>query len=156
MVSVSNVKCGMGGTTNLIGHTSINLIKLKHSINKRFYIYYIYTIKTGDIMDNNSASFTLKIIDKIKIELKEIEELNSYSEMKKRIRMLLKCIDDDTIGDKSAFLEIIYCKLKESKDSNPKLNTSLYLLYRNLIDDRISIQEAQKLFSMYIAEYEVL
>jgi hypothetical protein len=110
--------------------------------------------KDGDILNNNSASLTLKFIEKIKIQLKEIEELNSASEMRNRIKILLKCIDDETVGDKSTFLEIIYCKLKDTKGNNPQLNTSLYLLYRNLVDDRISIQEAQKLFNMYINEYE--
>jgi hypothetical protein len=107
-------------------------------------------------MNNSSASFTFKIIENIKIELKEIEKLNSASEMRNRIKKLLETIEDDTIGDKSAFLEIIYSKLKETRDINPQLNTAFYLLYRNLMEDKISILEAQKLFNMYINEYETI
>lgn len=107
-------------------------------------------------MNNSSADFALRVIEKIKTELKEIKELNSAYEMRNRINMLLKYIDDDTTGDKSAFLDIIFIKLKEAKDINPQLNASLYLLYRNLSDDKITIQEAQKLFDMYINEYEFL
>lgn len=100
---------------------------------------------------NNYYDRVLKIIQS---ELKDIETLNSSFEIKDRIHKLLDFIDQETLNNRTVFQEMLYSKIKETNGKNPELNTYLYLLYRNLIEDKITIQEAKKLYEMYLKEYK--
>lgn len=108
----------------------------------------------GESMGNNDSEITaFKIIDNIRMKLEEIEVLASISEIKQRIRELIEVIDDETLNDKSVFMEKIYCKVKETSGVNEQLNTYMYLLYRSLGEGKISVKEAERLYDMYVNEY---
>lgn len=111
-------------------------------------------MEMGEIMNRiNSKGFSFRILEIIQSELKEIETLNSVYEVKDRIHKLLDFIEQETLNNKTVFEEELYSKIKETNGINPELNTYLYLLYRNLAEDKISIHEARRLYEMYLKEY---
>jgi hypothetical protein len=101
----------------------------------------------------NSESMAFKIILRIKNELQDIEAMDSAREIKGKILDVLKFIDEDVFESKKMLLDVIHDKIKETRDRKPDLNTQLYILYRNLAEEKITPEEAQKLYEMYIMEY---
>lgn len=109
----------------------------------------------GEIMDKeHEEGFYINIIEKIHRDLKYIDSLSSVSDMKEKINEMIRFIDDETLNNKGIFEEIIGLKLKETANKNPELNTHLYILYRNLNQNKISIQEAKKIYKIYLKEYQ--
>lgn len=102
--------------------------------------------------NNNSENSALKIIERIQSELREVELMCSQHIIKEKLHKLLDYIDTE-IGDNRIILaDKIYTKVKETKHISPELNTNFYLLYRNLVNDKITIQEAQNIYDMYVKE----
>ncbi len=52
--------------------------------------------------------------------------------------------------DNISLKEKISSKMKETKNSDPNMNANLYILYRNLVNGRITEEEALELYNMYI------
>ena len=106
-----------------------------------------------EFMDKDySESFAFKIIEKVQVELSEIEISCSDYIIKERIHELLEFIKSETPSYKIKFAEIIYSKIQETKGLHSDLNLDFYLLYRNLVKGKISTDEAHNLYDMYIKE----
>lgn len=103
--------------------------------------------------NNNSEVFAVQILEKVQLQLKEIEILSTDYRIKEKIHKLLDFIELETSNTKAEFAEIVHSKVKETKALYPELSTYLYLLYRNLMQGKISLQEAQSLYEMYMKEY---
>ncbi|MBL4938041.1 hypothetical protein JK636_20220 [Clostridium sp. YIM B02515] len=105
-------------------------------------------------MSNIEAeSYTLKIIEKVYAELKNIEiDCTDYI-IKEKIHNLVDLVEKETLENKTIFIEMVKSKVKETRGVNSELNTYFYLLYRNLTEGRIGIKEAQTLYDMYIKEF---
>ncbi|GLC30857.1 hypothetical protein [Clostridium omnivorum] len=103
--------------------------------------------------NNNSEVFAIQILEKVQLQLKEIEIISTDYRIKEKIHKLLDYIDLETSNTKAEFAEMIHLKVKETKPLHPELSTYLYLLYRNLMQGKISLQEAQGLYEMYMKEY---
>lgn len=101
---------------------------------------------------DDSEKFAFKIIEKIQIELSEIEVLCSDYILKERIHSLLAFIQNEPPNHRKIFAEMIYAKIQETKGLHPDLNLDFYLLYRNFIEGKISTVEAKSLYEMYIKE----
>jgi len=101
---------------------------------------------------DGSENFAFKLIEKVQVELSEIEVLCSDYILKERIHALLEFIQTETPSNKKLFTEMIYSKIQETKALYPDLNLNFYLLYRNFVEDKISSKEAQNLYEMYIKE----
>ena len=97
-------------------------------------------------------SFTLKLIEKIQQELKNIDSICTDYLVNERIHNLLEFIEKETSENKGIFTEMILSKIKETRRTNPELNTDFYLLYRNVIEGKITMKEAQVLYDMYVKE----
>jgi hypothetical protein len=106
----------------------------------------------GFMNKNDSESSALKIIEKVQVELSEIEALCSDYILKERIRKLLEFVQSETPGYKITFSEMIYSKIQETKGLHSDLNLDFYLLYRNFVEGKTSTLEAQNLYEMYIKE----
>jgi hypothetical protein len=109
----------------------------------------------GNMSGKKLNGFELEIIKRIKDELKEMDNITSINEIKGKIHGLLDYIEDEISSDKEAFEDMIYLKVKETSGINPDLNTHLYMLYRNLTQNKISLHEAQKIYQMYLTEYAI-
>lgn len=104
--------------------------------------------------DRNNDDFYINIIQKLHVDLKYIDSLSSTSEIRKKISDLINFIDDETLNNRNVFEEIINLKIKETSGTNPELNAQLYILYRNLNQNKIPLQEARRLYKIYLKEYE--
>jgi hypothetical protein len=102
-----------------------------------------------------SENSSIRILQKVQSQLKQIEDMGSVQEIKKEIHELLGFIEQESMENKAVLEEMIHIKIKETSGVNPEVNTYLYLLYRNLIQDKVSINEAQKLYKMYVKEYDI-
>jgi hypothetical protein len=102
--------------------------------------------------DINSESSSLKTLEKIQIELSQIEVLCSDYALKERIQKLLEFIKRETPSSKIVFSEMIYSKIVATKGIYPDLNLSFYLLYRNFAEGKISSEEAQNLYEAHLNE----
>lgn len=103
--------------------------------------------------NNNSEVFAIQILEKVQLQLKEIEIMSTDYRVKEKVHKLLDYIDLETSNNKVEFAEMVYSKIKETKPLYPELSTYLYLLYRNLMQGKVSLQEAQGLYEMYMKEY---
>lgn len=100
----------------------------------------------------DSDSFTLKLVEKIYKELKNIEIDCSDYIVKEKLHNLIDLIEKETLENKIIFTEMIRAKVKETRGVNSELNTYFYLLYRNITEGKISMKEAQTLYDMYVKE----
>jgi hypothetical protein len=105
---------------------------------------------------NNSKvdKSTLKVLEKVQAKLKEIELQCIDYETKEKLSSLIDFIDGETSDSKTVFTEMIYNKVKETRGISSELNTYFYLLYRNLEQDKVSLEEAHRLYDMYVKEFE--
>lgn len=101
---------------------------------------------------NAIESLSLKIVERIEDDLREIELICTDIFVKEKIHNILEYIEQETKDNKSLLEDLIKEKVKETKTWSPELNTNFYMLYRNFIDGRISVKEAQALYDMYVKE----
>lgn len=102
---------------------------------------------------DNTTGFSLKIIEKIQLELKEIELICADYAVKEKIHKLLELIELETEDNKIILSELILDKIRETKGNNSELNTNFYMLYRKLCENKISVLEAKGIYEMYTKEY---
>jgi hypothetical protein len=109
----------------------------------------------GETMNNSKTDKSmLKILEKVQNKLKEMELSCPDYETKEKLLNLIDFIEEETSDSKTIFAEMVYNKVKETRGVSSELNTYFYLLYRNLEQDKVSLEEAQKLYNMYVKEFE--
>jgi hypothetical protein len=107
----------------------------------------------GGIMgENHFDSMSLKIIEKIQLDLRETELLCSDYLVKEKIHKILEYIEQETTDNKMVLEDLIKEKIKETRGINSELNTSFYFLYRNFLEEKITIQDAKDMYEMYSKE----
>lgn len=62
------------------------------------------------------------------------------------IQIINKVFEDNL----TTLIEKIEQKMKDVRYSDPEMNASLYILYRKLVDEKISAKDAAALFEIYI------
>ena len=100
--------------------------------------------------NNNQVSIGVDAIERITRELKEISLLCSDTHLEMKIDEL-QCFVTSILGQGNKFSaeDLIFEKMVEVKHMNPDLHLKLYMLYRNLVSNRISEEDA-------IASFEIL
>jgi len=96
----------------------------------------------------------LDILQKVKEGIREIMVLADDKNLRKKAGDLLNLLEDKPVVKIDSLYEMIQEKMKETRYSNSDLNVSLYLLYRKLIDEKITEKEALDTFEMYMKEEE--
>jgi len=96
----------------------------------------------------------LDILLKVKSGIREIMVLADDKNLRKKASELLNLLEDKPMIKVNSLYEMIEDKMKETKYTNSELNVNLYLLYRKLIDEKISEKEALDTFEMYMKEEE--
>lgn len=111
----------------------------------------------GELMGkDNSEGLTLKILEKVKSDLMDIETLCSDYFIKEKLHKIVNFIEQETFNSKVVFEEMIFKKVKETRSVSSELNTNFYLLYRKFKENKISMQEAQTIYEMYLKELEII
>jgi len=96
----------------------------------------------------------LDILQKVKSGIREILVLSEDKNLRKKADELLNLLENKPVVKIDSLYEMIEEKMKETKYSNSQLNVSLYLLYRKLVDQKISEKEALDTFERYMKEEE--
>jgi hypothetical protein len=104
--------------------------------------------------DSKSKSSTLKVLEEVKNKLSEIELYCLDYTTKEKVHNLISFIEDETTNSKTVFADMIYDKVKETHGVSSELNINFYLLYRNLQQDKISLEAARRLYDMYVKDSE--
>lgn len=103
-----------------------------------------------DLDDEEKILISKSCIQKIKLGLKTIRLNEKNKNLKKEASQMLDMIEQELTDDSESLEEKILDKMKETKNSDPDMNANLYILYRNLVNDKISQEQALQLYTMYI------
>ena len=107
--------------------------------------------RVGRSLDQNEkVLISRECIEKIRTELKIIKVNTNNRNFKKDVSKLLDMLESELNYDNISLKEKIFSKMKETKNSDPNMNANLYILYRNLVNGRITEEEALELYNMYI------
>ena len=107
--------------------------------------------RVGRSLDQNEkVLISRECIEKIRTELKIIKVNTNNRNFKKDVSKLLDMLESELNYDNISLKEKISSKMKETKNSDPNMNANLYILYRNLVNGRITEEEALELYNMYI------
>lgn len=90
------------------------------------------------------------MLKKIQSRAKEIELITKDKSIAQNAEEIVEIINDIFKDNFTTLLEKIEQKMKEVKHSDPEMNASLYILYRKLVDKKISDENAATLFDVYI------
>jgi len=96
----------------------------------------------------------MEMLEKIKAGIKEIIILSDNKKVRKKAEELSELLEDKEIMEVKSLYERIKEKMKKTKYSNSELNVNLYLLYRNLVEEKITEEEALDTFEMYMKAEE--
>lgn len=103
----------------------------------------------------NSVLIKIESIDKIIKDLKEISLLCLEPQLEEKIKDLQTFVTG-ILGpiNKLSIEDLIFEKMVEVKHINPDLHLKLYMLYRNLVSERISEIDARISFENLLERYQ--
>ncbi len=105
-------------------------------------------------MEKKKVYIENDIIEKILFELKEIKDCSTEDTLKIRLSNVIKTLSKASNCNMDKLLEdMIYEKMRESMNNNPELHSKLYMLYRSLVDGKVSEEAAKQLFETYLQMY---
>jgi phosphotransacetylase len=93
--------------------------------------------------------------ERIRAEINMLSIICTDDVVKKRLIELSNHLNEMTNSQNINIEEMIEKKLVETKRTDKDLNASLYILYQNLKREKISVEDAKRLFEDYLrlAEY---
>jgi len=98
----------------------------------------------------------VEAIEKIIKDLKEISLLCYEPDLKIKIEELQSFVTSIFgLGNKLSVEDVIFEKMVQVKHANPDLHLKLYMLYRNLVSDRISEVDAMASFENFLGLFEL-
>ncbi|MBK5240396.1 hypothetical protein [Clostridium sp.] len=103
---------------------------------------------------NEQITISVQQAEEIIEKLKQISSLCCESNLKTKIEVLQSFVSSilNPAGELSV-QEVIYEKMVEVKLSNPDLHLKLYMLYRNLMNSKISEIDAMDSFENALSMY---
>lgn len=105
-------------------------------------------------MDKKVITIDFESLEKIILELKDIEKLTPDGAIKIRLNHVINNIESITGMSSDSPLEVrILKKMNEARVNNVELHTKLYILYRNLTEGRVSLSEAEEMYELYLEMY---
>lgn len=103
---------------------------------------------------NEKITITVQQAEEIIEELNKISELCFEPKLKKKIEGLQNFVSSVlNPGNELSIQEVIYEKMVEVKRDNPDLHLKLYMLYRNLMNGKISEIDAMESFENALSMY---
>ncbi|MBE6068709.1 MAG: hypothetical protein E7211_13590 [Clostridium lundense] len=90
------------------------------------------------------------ILIKIRSRAQTIKSLCKDKALVKEADEILDLISKELSKDTETVMEKIQQKMRETKTLNPDLNADLYIVYRNLIKNKITEEDALALYKMYL------
>jgi hypothetical protein len=108
-------------------------------------------------VDNDEKILISKqCIDRILSGLKTIKINEKNKLIRRQVSDMLNMIDTELNYGNLSLEDKILKKMKETKGSDPDMNANLYILYQNLVNGRISKEQALDSYNIYskIEPYE--
>ena len=103
---------------------------------------------------NEKITITVQQAEGIIEELNKVSVLCFEPKLKKKIEGLQSFVSSVlSPGNERSIQEVIYKKMVEVKRVNPDLHLKLYMLYRNLMSDKISDIDARESFENALSMY---
>ncbi len=90
-------------------------------------------------------------LEKMQTKLRGLKLMVQDKEIQSLVIDILELLDNELRAKDSSLEDIIYDKMKETKNSNPDLHFKLYMLYRKLSDGKIDENEALKNYKVYMS-----
>lgn len=90
------------------------------------------------------------ILIKIKSRAQTIKSLCKDKTLIKEAEEILDLVNKELNKDTETVMEKIERKMRETKGVNPDLNANLYILHRNLTNNKITKEDALALYKMYL------
>ena len=100
-------------------------------------------------MINKKVLVSEELFSKITSTLKTIKVRSKDKEIVKEVSELLYKLENENKEDTATVAEKIKQKMNEMKSIDPATHADLYMLYRNVMDNRISEDEALRMFEMH-------
>ncbi|WP_446897161.1 hypothetical protein ACSVC9_09030 [Clostridium sp. LBM24168] len=102
-------------------------------------------------MDNeDKVLISRQCIDRIVSGLKTIKISENNKMIKKQISDMLNMLESQLNYENLSLEDKILKKMKETKSSDPDMNANLYILYQNLVNGRISEEQALDRYNLYV------
>jgi hypothetical protein len=106
------------------------------------------------VSSNEKITITVQQAEEIIEELNKISDLCFEPKLKKKMEGLQNFVSSVlNTGNELSIQEVIYEKMVEVKRVNPDLHLKLYMLYRNLMSDKISEIDAMESFENALSMY---
>jgi N-acetylmuramic acid 6-phosphate (MurNAc-6-P) etherase len=103
---------------------------------------------------NNQVSISVDTIQEVVKELNEIRDSCSTPHLRMKVERLQKLVSGFLdFKNKVSVEDVIYEKMVEVKNTNQDLHLKLYMLYRNLTNDRISETDAMAAYESYLSMF---
>lgn len=96
---------------------------------------------------------TGEFIQNIETQINDIVHICQDKEINKKLNKLLKYINDNTSTasyDAEKLASLIKIRMKETRNTDPDLETRYYMLHQDLINGRITIGQAEELYRRYV------
>lgn len=90
-------------------------------------------------------------LERMQIKLRGLKVVIQDKEIQSLVSDILELLNEELKAIDISLEDIIYNKMKETKNSNPDLHFKLYMLYRKLSDGKIDEDEALKAYKVYIS-----
>lgn len=101
-------------------------------------------------MSKDKIKFNVESVEKIKSRIKAIKLMSKDKEISKLAVEVIELLENEIKENSITLMEKIELKMKETKFSDPELNANLYMVYRNLMDDKISEKDAEEIYELYV------
>lgn len=100
-------------------------------------------------MSQDKISVSEESMDKIRSRAKAIKLISKDRQVIKIAEEIMQIAGAEIDENSLDIMGKIEKKMKETKFTDPDLNANLYILYRNLMDKKISEKDAEELYEMY-------
>lgn len=91
------------------------------------------------------------IISSLKSIEKNSRERDTVERLQKIIKHMGSIVFEDE-NDKNSFIEKVYVTMKDFKSKNPDLETRLYILHQDLINDRVTFEKGKEIYDSIMRE----
>lgn len=103
-------------------------------------------------MENENIVVDKETMDKIELKLRGLKLQLQDKTLIKDLQGIIDLLEGEIKTKANSLQENIKEKMNETKYSNPEAHFKFYMLYRKLVDNQITEEEALKAYEIYIRD----
>lgn len=104
-------------------------------------------------MKSDKIEVPREYIDRLLYKLMELQMLSNDMKQKDNIGLIIDFVEKVIVQEHKESLnleDLIYDKMIEARGVNDQLNARLYMLYQDLVNNKISREKAKDLLELYL------